>query len=409
MAAINFNPSLIIPLAFVVVAGFAIWRSIHSKDGGGKSAARSITQAAERGKSPRWLIPFFGVFFLAGVGVMIGTMILPVVRIVQGRSWAPTPCRVVSSSVQRHNGSKGSTTYSVEIVYEYRVAGQVHRCDRWDFFPPSSSSGHDSKVALAGQYPAGRELTCYVNPADPNQAVLNRQIDSRAFLGLIALPFLLIGGGGMYFLFRGKRGATASPAAAWMPKQAALPAARSSSRRGKLLGAIVAALFWNGIVSIFVGAMIHAWRQGNPSYFLMIFLIPFEIVGVILLGTVVYQVLACFNPRVQLDLGRDVLRPGDSTDLRWKFGGRYDRITHLRITLEGREEATYRRGTSTYTDKNVFARMELADTTQSYEIRSGRASVRIPDGVMHSLAADNNKVIWVVRVHGEIALAGREG
>ena len=41
---------------------------------------------------------------------------------------------------------------------------------------------------------------------------------------------------------------------------------------------------------------------------------------------------------------------------------KFDHVLQLKITLEGREEATYRRGTDTVTDREVFATHSLVDT-----------------------------------------------
>jgi hypothetical protein len=77
-------------------------------------------------------------------------------------------------------------------------------------------------------------------------------------------------------------------------------------------------------------------------------------------------------------------------------------MTLFTITLEGREEATYRRGTSTSTDKSVFASIELARVTHPKEMKRGRVKAAIPAGTMHSFASKNNKFVWELKVVGEI-------
>ena len=72
------------------------------------------------------------------------------------------------------------------------------------------------------------------------------------------------------------------------------------------------------------------------------------------------------------------------------------------VTLRGIEEATYRRGTNTCTDKNTFYEMELYKTTHTTEIASGQVGVILPQETMHSFEADNNKIIWNLDVRGDI-------
>ena len=118
---------------------------------------------------------------------------------------------------------------------------------------------------------------------------------------------------------------------------------------------------------------------------------------------VCHAVLTLFNPRVTLTIGRVEIMLGQTEELRWTITGRYDRIHRLVIRLKGHEEATYRRGTSTYTDKNTFFNAEVVDTTRPVEVHSGRAKVTVPATTMHSFAAPNNKIVWSIEVHGHIA------
>ena len=101
-------------------------------------------------------------------------------------------------------------------------------------------------------------------------------------------------------------------------------------------------------------------------------------------------------------MGRSALALGESTELRWSLTGRSGRVHRLVLRLEGREEATYRRGTSTYTDKNTFFSKDFVDTADAAQVRDGRCDLAVPPNTMHSFSAPNNKVVWVLIVHGHI-------
>ena len=78
-------------------------------------------------------------------------------------------------------------------------------------------------------------------------------------------------------------------------------------------------------------------------------------------------------------------------------------LRDVHIELEGRELATYRQGTSSSTDTSVFAFTELVRQSDPMESRSGVVQLKIPsEGVMHSFAGDNNKIVWVLKVRGRI-------
>jgi hypothetical protein len=74
----------------------------------------------------------------------------------------------------------------------------------------------------------------------------------------------------------------------------------------------------------------------------------------------------------------------------------------LSIELEGREEATYRRGTSSVTDREVFASFGVVEQLAPAIQAIGKGRVTIPARTMHSFDAPNNKIVWVLHVRGEI-------
>ena len=79
-----------------------------------------------------------------------------------------------------------------------------------------------------------------------------------------------------------------------------------TSPLGKLIAAILICLFWNGIVGLFTYFEItglHEQDQGW-SWFLAVFLLIFQIIGLALIVNVPYQMLALANPRPTITLSR---------------------------------------------------------------------------------------------------------
>ena len=79
-----------------------------------------------------------------------------------------------------------------------------------------------------------------------------------------------------------------------------------------------------------------------------------------------------------------------------------DKLRHLTIELVGREEATYRRGTDSHTDKLPFMTLPLVDQSAPIPFDGGTARVKIPPTTMHSLDAPNNKIVWLVKLTGDV-------
>lgn len=367
--------------------------------------------------SPGCLIPFFGVFLVAGLAASYFILWKPWSTWLSARSWQATPCTVVSSQVA---SSSDGDTYRVDITYTYVVegAGSIQGSN-YDFMKVSSS-GYDGKAAIVARYPPGTETTCWVNPANATESVINRDFSLTYLLSLFPLIFVAVGGGGMAWALsswiksrtsgRARSGGAAvsgplpSPFGVEIPADAGQPRVLKPqmSPFGKLVGLIFVALFWNGIVSVFVVVCVNGWRTGQGEGCLTAFLVPFVLIGLLLIYGVFHQFLVLFNPRLELTLSRGVLRPGEPALLQWRFAGRAGRVTRLKIVLEGREEATYRRGTDTVTDREVFATIPIVDTDQSMMIAQGSGNVRLPDDAMPSFSAGRNKIVWSLKAACEI-------
>jgi uncharacterized protein DUF3592 len=358
---------------------------------------KSITQKSA-GKSGTWgCFAFSLIFFLFGFGFFWLAFGRGFVKLIQARDWTPVPCIIVSSEVKSHGD-----TYSIEATYSYKINDHLYQGDRYDFVE-GSSGGYDSKAAVVARIPPGTNTTCYINPKDANESVLERGFTNEMYFAGLPLLFAFIGLAGMYFAIAGKLG---SSGIVPQPKSASqLPVAatkKKGSRWGSLIITVFVAAFWNGIVSVFVWQMVHGWKSGQHPIGLTLFLIPFILVGLFLIGAIFYSFMALLNPVAELVFMPPSVRLGSSTQLSWKIRGRVERIRKLTIRLEACEEATYRRGTSSYTDKEVFYKKELFQTTTAFSMANGSVSISIPRDTMHSLDLSHNKIIWTVYFEGEI-------
>ncbi|MFP4056250.1 MAG: DUF3592 domain-containing protein [Candidatus Brocadiia bacterium] len=409
---------VLLPLVFVAVGGgglYFVWRGKRRRADGTAvpEAISSRATGRRRLSGPRVAVAFFAVFFL--IGTVLGYFLFYKKwrRIEAAESWPQVPCVVVSSRVQRHepSDSDSSPTYSVDILYEYEVDGRTYRSNRYDLVG-GSSSGRAAKARIVAQHPPGTKTVCAVNPDDPTDAVLRRGYTAAFYLGLIPVGFALIGLVGLAVMVpRALRGPPAeAPAAAGAATAAARPAvpsapvtleARSSAGK-KLLGVASFAVFWNGVVSIFVWQVVKGWQSGSPNWMLTLMMVPFVLVGLGAVGAVGYYALALANPRPIVTAGSTSLPLGGTTPLQWALLGRVDRVRRLSLFLEGCEQATYVRGTDRVTDTEPFATIPIAEATSRDEIRAGQALLAVPPDTMHSFEARNNKVLWRLQVHAHV-------
>ncbi|HSL81811.1 MAG TPA: DUF3592 domain-containing protein, partial [Thermoanaerobaculia bacterium] len=280
-----------------------------ARSGSHPRSEESAGHRATPGKAAGCGVAFFGVFLLFGLG-FAAFFVWPAVRVLQARSWAEVPCEILESRVASHAGEDGST-YSVEVLYRYRVDGREYTSDRYQFLG-GSSSGYESKARAVERIPPGTRTVCYVDPEDPMQAVLVRRLTAEYLFAFLPLVFVAVGAGGIYVSLAGLERGTARdvrPGRRVRPLEpGGEPAFEASGGDrsvapgslvleaptgpvGKFVGATFIALFWNGIVGVFVWQAWEGWRAGSPDGCLTLFILPFLLIGLLLLINVPYQFL----------------------------------------------------------------------------------------------------------------------
>jgi hypothetical protein len=363
-------------------------------------------------------IAVFLFILLFGIGIGFPVFILPVSRIVRARRWPTVPCTIIASRMTSERGSKGGTYYRAKFQYRYSFNGRVYSSRRYSA-NDLTTTDKSSTAALVARYSAGSHTMCFVNPADPSDAMLNRDWDWSLAMVLVPLFFVVLGAGGLIFVVRARRGPRAGFVggrggfAVSLNAHPVMPMPLTDHRATgpvKLRASdnpvgrfVLALLLTVGVNTIVPLVLIAIWKSpGRIDICVTAFAIPFVAVGAVLIVWTFYQFVALFNPRPTLTIDRGAIALGESAHLKWSFSGRYDRIGRLRISLEGREEATYRRGTNTRTDHHVFYRVLLGDVTRPMDIAVGKAMMTIPAGTMHTLSAPNNAIVWSLKLHGEI-------
>jgi hypothetical protein len=377
-------------------------------------AARLSSGRRTRRSSIGCVLAFFAVFFVVGLSAFYVATVRPLMSVVAARSWQESSCMVLSSQVGLHPGGR-STTYSVDVVYSYSFDGKEFQAKRYGFFG-GSSSGRAGKEEIVARYPPGSRVSCWVDPAHPEQAVLNRQPTVEWLFGLIPLVFVLVGAGGIWGSLRKSQGSSGPnfafsadsgesfgvQAARAAPPAATLELKPAATPWAKLFGFTFITLFWNGIISVFVFQAIQLWREGSPNGCMTVFLVPFVLIGLVLIFATLRQALVLFNPRLHLTLSPGALAAGESGYLQWKFGSGGGGVRRLTIVLEGWEETQGGQGRNVHTVKAVFATLPLVDTRQESEIPAGSTSFNVPADTRPSLM-NYPRVRWALKAHCDIA------
>jgi hypothetical protein len=382
------------------------------------------------------------VFFGAGIAMLVGFQLLDWLSCRSAADWPGVPCTIVSSTVQEHRGDD-STSYSVEARFTYEVDQQKFTADQYDF--NTSRRARKKCKEIVRQIPAGTKTVCFVDPDDPENAVLNKEfllswlelamglVFSAVGLAIaIGLPLAAsrqnkqkrtvdgsivstddrlasLGGNPRAMSVEGSQSAEGKSSGLyqediedqkWDVPQRLKP---TSTKFVLLLITIGVALFWNGIVSVFLWQAIMEPAGAISSTFLLLFMIPFVLVGLVLILDVVRSFLSLFNPVFQIAMSTGAVGRGNTVDVAWEIKGSAKRIDRLRIAVVGTETARYLQGTSTVTDTSHFGLITVVDTDDAEEISFGSSAVTIPTDAMHTFADRHNQVTWAIQVRGEIA------
>ena len=95
-------------------------------------------------------------------------------------SWPTTTGTILSSGLEADPHDAGSV---VEITYQYSVAGRKYTASRIAY--TATSDSRPAKERLVSEYPAGRVVEVYYDPAHPASAALQRD-PSALWLGVAA-------------------------------------------------------------------------------------------------------------------------------------------------------------------------------------------------------------------------------
>lgn len=347
---------------------------------------------------------FFVPFFLIGVGFFYALTVRPMLLAYSARQWLPTPCVIDSSEVVSHSDSDGST-YSVAITYSYRFAGQPYTSQRYHF-GVGSTGGRKGKDDIVRRFPAGSEAVCYVNPAAPQEAVLDRAWQMEYAFGAVGLLFAVAGGMGLIFAPRwagGKRTtSTTNPSAPLTGTGLPGVLTPKSTPMGKFLGILTFSIVWNAFIGVFIFFLFFV---NDPQRIPIFAKAIFAILALVGVGTIIgvfTTFLALFNPRIRIAAQSTTIPLGGELQITWTVSGRTGMLRKVRMTFEGREEATHQRGTNSTTDTQVFAEIPVFESADREFLSQGSARVTVPAGLMHTFEGGRNKVLWRLKVQGEI-------
>jgi hypothetical protein len=141
------------------------------------------------------------VIFIVGVimalvaALLIGIGLYSRQKVKASQSWPSAPGRVLGSGVETSSGSEGGTVYRPVIRYSYMVGGQEYHNNRRVFGDTTSSGDRRGAERTAARFVVGSAVPVYYNPANPQDAVLERKSGVAGLMFGIGGLLLLLGCG----------------------------------------------------------------------------------------------------------------------------------------------------------------------------------------------------------------------
>ena len=124
-----------------------------------------------------WMAVFYvgTFFFIIVLGFVLADAVDDARADLDARDWTPVSGTIIASGVESYREPDGNTTYCLRIEYEYDYENKTYIGNMISHSMHSSTYDAaycESKRPDADDYPPGENITIYVDPNDPNRAVL---------------------------------------------------------------------------------------------------------------------------------------------------------------------------------------------------------------------------------------------
>jgi hypothetical protein len=102
----------------------------------------------------------------------------------QARDWPAVSCVIDNSGINSSYKPGHDLVYAFFVAYHYSFNGQDYHSDSVGFDPPGEMD-LKSAGALSNRFARGAHATCWVDPQNPTDAVLDRSVSRRDLFATI--------------------------------------------------------------------------------------------------------------------------------------------------------------------------------------------------------------------------------
>lgn len=140
------------------------------------------------------LFPIFLGLLVAAIGFAFAYwMLAGYQKVAATYKWPEVPCTIMHSAIVEDTRVPNAVPdYRIDVLFQYEFAGETRTSERVETRVRRVKET-DKLEGLYKTIPIGTKTVCYVNPEDPDFAILKR--NSKAALYTIWFPGLFIVGG----------------------------------------------------------------------------------------------------------------------------------------------------------------------------------------------------------------------
>lgn len=115
----------------------------------------------------------------------------PCLQAWQARGWEAVPCTIDESGIDSSYRPGHDQIYKFAVSYHYTIDGQECRSQSATF-DPDAAMDLSRAGALSNRYPPDSHSTCYVNPQQPTESVLERSVPRRDWAATLGGVLLML-------------------------------------------------------------------------------------------------------------------------------------------------------------------------------------------------------------------------
>ena len=157
--------------------------------------SRESKDQEHAGNAGKWFLCLIGMSIMA-MGLLFGWLLLRSYQNAAAtRDWHQVEAVILHSAVEQRQIKGSPKEYRLNILFGYEFEGDSHISDKLSPRGAKWSKQEESVAELADDYPEQSTHTAWVNPSDPEHAILKHDTKAAGYTLWFPVLFVVAGAG----------------------------------------------------------------------------------------------------------------------------------------------------------------------------------------------------------------------